>query len=61
MTNEMTFQELKERLREVEETMLIELLNLNSDDIVDKFSDEIEEQQDKLKDYLNDEGNCDTV
>ena len=55
MTNEMTFQELKERLREVEETMLIELLNLNSDVIVDKFSDEIEEQQDKLKDYLNDE------
>jgi len=50
-----TFPELKERLREVEETMLIELLNIRSEDIVEKFSDEIEEQQDKLKDYLNDE------
>ena len=55
MSNEITFPELKERLREVEETMLIELLNIRSDDIVEKFSDEIEEQQDKLKDYLNDE------
>jgi len=53
--NEITFPELKERLREVEETMLIELLNIRSEDIVEKFSDEIEEQQDKLKDYLNDE------
>lgn len=55
MVNEITFPELKERLCEVEETMLIELLNIRSEDIVEKFSDEIEEQQDKLKDYLNDE------
>lgn len=55
MVHEITFPELKERLKEVEETMLVELLNLNSSDIVDKFSDEIEEQQDRLKDYLNDE------
>lgn len=53
--NEITFPELKERLREVEETMLIELLNLTSADIVDRFSEEIEEEQDRLKDYLNDE------
>ena len=50
-----TFPELKERLCEVEETMLVELLNIRSEYIVEKFSDEIEEQQDKLKDYLNDE------
>jgi hypothetical protein len=53
--NEITFPELKERLRDVEEITLIELLNIRSEDIVEKFSEEIEEQQDKLKDYLNDE------
>jgi hypothetical protein len=53
--NEITFPELKERLCNVEEITLIELLNIRSEDIVEKFSDEIEEQQDKLKDYLNDE------
>lgn len=44
----LTFEELKEKLQRVDEVTLLELLNIHSDDIVDRFEDYIEEQQDKL-------------
>lgn len=43
-----TFEELKEKLQRVDEVTLLELLDIRSDDIVDRFEDYIEEQQDKL-------------
>jgi hypothetical protein len=43
-----TFEELKEKLQSVDEVTLLELLEIRSDDIVDRFEDYIEEQQDKL-------------
>lgn len=43
-----TFEELKEKLQRVDEVTLLELLEIRSDDIVDRFEDYIEEQQDKL-------------
>lgn len=43
-----TFEELKEKLQRVDEVTLLELLEIRSDDIVDRFEDFIEEQQDKL-------------
>ncbi len=44
----LTFEELKEKLQRVDEVTLLELLEIRSDDIVDRFEDFIEEQQDKL-------------
>lgn len=44
----LTFEELKEKLQRIDEVTLLELLNIHSDDIVDRFEDYIEEQQDKL-------------
>lgn len=43
-----TFEELKEKLQRVDEVTLLELLEIRSDDIVERFEDLIEEQQDKL-------------
>ncbi len=42
------FEELKEKLQRVDEVTLLELLEIRSDDIVERFEDYIEEQQDKL-------------
>lgn len=44
----LTFDELKEKLQRVDEVTLLELLEIRSDDIVERFEDYIEEQQDKL-------------
>jgi hypothetical protein len=43
-----TFEELKEKLQRVDEVTLLELLEIRSDEIVERFEDYIEEQQDKL-------------
>lgn len=44
----LTFEELKEKLQNVDEVTLLELLEIRSDDIVERFEDFIEEQQEKL-------------
>jgi hypothetical protein len=44
----LTFEELKEKLQRVDEVTLLELLEIRSDDIIERFEDYIEEQQDKL-------------
>jgi len=41
--------EIKERLTELDEITLLELLNITSEDIVEMFSDRIEENADKLE------------
>ena len=48
MSMNITFEELKEKLQRVDEVTLLELLEIRSDDIVERFEDYIEEQQDKL-------------
>ena len=48
----MTFNELCERLKQVEETLLLELLDINSGQIVDRFEDVVEEKRDYLEDDL---------
>ena len=45
----LTFNELLERLRQLDEITLVEELGLTAEDIVDRFSDVIEFKQDKLK------------
>lgn len=41
--------EIKERLIELDEITLLELLNITSEDIVEVFSDRIEDNVDKLE------------
>ena len=48
MSMNITFEELKEKLQRVDEVTLLELLEIRSDDIVERFEDFIEEQQEKL-------------
>lgn len=48
MSMNITFEELKEKLQRIDEVTLLELLEIRSDDIVERFEDFIEEQQDKL-------------
>ena len=43
-----TFHELKEKLSELDEVTLLELLNVNSEMLVEAFSDIIEDNQQKL-------------
>jgi cell division septum initiation protein DivIVA len=50
----LTFEEILEELRKVEEVELIELLNVTSDEIVNHFIDHIEDNLDKFKRYVED-------
>lgn len=51
----LTLEELKERLIErVDEVTLLELLNVTSEDLVEAFSDEIENNYDKLIEEYDD-------
>ena len=43
-----TFHELKEKLKQVDEVSLLEILNISSEDIVERFSDLIEDRHDSL-------------
>ena len=43
-----TFSELCEELKRIDETTLLELLEISSEEIVDKFEDRIEDRLDKL-------------
>ncbi len=51
---EFTLEELKERLAMLDEVLLLEILDIHSDELVEAFEDKIEENQDKLKRMLND-------
>jgi len=50
-----TFQELCEDLKKFDETTLLELLDISSEDLVNKFQDNIEENLDKLLDDTDNE------
>jgi len=45
----LTFNDLKDRLKSLDEVTLLELLDLKSDDIVDRFEDLIEDKQEQLE------------
>ncbi len=50
---EYTLEELKERLKTFEETYLLELLQVTSEDLVDRFSDIIETRMDQFVSELS--------
>lgn len=47
--------ELIELLRSVDEITLIELLEIDTDELIDVFLDKIDENQGKLIKYINDQ------
>lgn len=51
----LTFKEIKERLMQLDEVLLLEVLNINSEDIVERFEDKIEDDIDRLAEELEDE------
>lgn len=46
--NNITFEELKEALKRLDEVTLLELLGIQSDDLVDRFDDIVEKKQEYL-------------
>lgn len=54
MTNVLTLKELKAYLSQMDEVTLLEALSADSSDIVEKFTDEIIENFDKLKGLIDD-------
>ncbi len=49
----LTLDELKERLSNLDEVTLLEVLDIHSDELVEAFEDRIEDNIDKLKRMLN--------
>ena len=49
----LTLDELKERLSNLDEVTLLEVLDIHSDELVEAFEDRIEDNIDKLKRILN--------
>lgn len=43
-----TLEELKERLKRYDEVTILELLDINTEEIIERFEDKIEERFDKL-------------
>jgi hypothetical protein len=51
----MNLHDLLEELRKVDEITLMELLGVTSDDLVDAFFEKVDEEQERLIKYFNDE------
>jgi hypothetical protein len=51
----MTLVELKDKLKRLDETILCEILDITSEELVDRFEDLIEEHFDELEEDLCDE------
>lgn len=53
----MTINELFDKLKELDELSILEMLNVTSEQLVDRFQDEIEEIYDELSVKFEDEDN----
>ena len=50
----LTLPELMEQLKDTEETVFLELFNISTDELVERFADKIEDRYDELlEDYNN--------
>lgn len=48
----LTVPEIMERLKQIDETSLLEILNISSEDLVERFADKIEDRADNLEEDL---------
>jgi hypothetical protein len=54
----LTLEEVKEKLKQLDETSLLEILEISSEEIVERFTDKIEEKEDYfIKDLEEEEWN----
>ena len=51
----LTFEDVRDRLKNLDEITLLEVLDISSEDIVDRFADKIEIKLDELEIELDDE------
>jgi len=51
----LTLEELKDRLKKQDEVSLLEVLDISSEEIVERFTDLIEDRFEKLEEELQDE------
>lgn len=51
-----TITELSEKLKQIEETILLEILDINSEEIVENFYDKIENKYEELREDFEEEG-----
>ena len=50
----LTIHDICDRLKNLDEISLLEVLDISSEDIVDRFNDKIEEKADELEEELRD-------
>lgn len=50
----LTFADIVERLKRIDEVSLLEVLNISAEDIVERFEDKIRERWDRLEADLED-------
>lgn len=51
-----TLYDIKERLKRYDEILLLEILEINSEDLLERFEDKIEEKADAIEDALGGDG-----
>lgn len=51
----LTLNDLKEKLKQIDEISLLEILDITSEDIVENFEDKIEEKMEELCEEFEDE------
>ncbi len=51
----MTFEEIRERLKQFDEQILCEVLGISSEDLVERFADHIEARIEELEEDLDEE------
>lgn len=51
----LTYNELCDKLKQLDEITLLEILNISSEEIIEKFQDAIEERYDTLTEQFEDE------
>lgn len=54
MTVTLTFKEVLESLKQVDEVTLLEVLDISSEDIVDRFEDKVDERYEKALEVISD-------
>lgn len=51
----LTYQDLIDRLKQQDETSILEILEITSDELIDRFGDKIEDKEDWLYSELEEE------
>lgn len=57
MINERTIEEMKERLTQLDELTILELLDITSEELVEFLTDQVVEKYDELLDYFKEDEN----